>query len=90
MIMKQFRYEPLSQASYLIACPRAKEAVIVDPIDYGLWMDPDIQEPDRVSPVIERNLGGALEFYPISHHVNDVRHDDPRCLEAIAAQPGFF
>ncbi len=33
MIMKQFRYEPLSQASYLIACPRAKEAVIVDPID---------------------------------------------------------
>ncbi len=33
MIMKQFRYEPLAQASYLLACPRAKEAVIVDPID---------------------------------------------------------
>ncbi len=33
MIMKQFRYEPLAQASYLVACPRAKEAVIVDPIE---------------------------------------------------------
>ena len=33
MIMKQFRYEPLAQASYLLGCPRAKEAVIVDPID---------------------------------------------------------
>ncbi len=33
MILKQFRYEPLAQASYLVACPRAKEAVIVDPID---------------------------------------------------------
>lgn len=33
MIMKQYRYEPLAQASYLIGCPRAKEAVIIDPID---------------------------------------------------------
>ncbi len=33
MIMKQFRYEPLAQASYLVACPRAKEAVIIDPIE---------------------------------------------------------
>jgi putative SOS response-associated peptidase YedK len=64
--------------------------VIVDPADYGLWMDPDIEEPDLVSPVIDRNLGGALEFYPTSQHVNDVRHDDPRCLEASAHQPEFF
>ena len=33
MILKQFRYEPLAQASYLIGCPRSKEAVVVDPID---------------------------------------------------------
>jgi len=33
VIMKQFRFEPLAQASYLIGCPRAKEAVIIDPID---------------------------------------------------------
>ncbi len=33
MIMKQFRHEPLAQASYLLGCPRAKEAVIVDPIE---------------------------------------------------------
>jgi putative SOS response-associated peptidase YedK len=63
--------------------------VIVDPVDYGLWMDPDVKEPDLVSPVIDRNLGGALDFHPVSKHVNDFRHDDPRCLEAIAGQPGF-
>ncbi len=61
--------------------------VIVDPVDYGLWMDPDVNEPDLVSAAIDRNLGGALDFYRISKHVNDVRHDDPRCLEAIAGQP---
>ena len=64
--------------------------VIVDPVDYGLWMDPDVNEPDLITPVIDRNLGSSLDFYPISKHVNDVRHDDPRCLEAIAGQPGFF
>ena len=32
MMFKQFRYEPLGAASYLVGCVRAKEAVIVDPI----------------------------------------------------------
>jgi hydroxyacylglutathione hydrolase len=32
VIFKQFRYEPLSQASYLFGCVRAKEGFVVDPI----------------------------------------------------------
>jgi hydroxyacylglutathione hydrolase len=32
VIFKQFRYEPLSQSSYLIGCARAREAFVVDPI----------------------------------------------------------
>lgn len=32
MMFKQFRYEPLGQASYLIGCTRAKQALVVDPI----------------------------------------------------------
>ena len=32
MILKQYRYEPLGQASYLVGCVRAREAVVVDPI----------------------------------------------------------
>ena len=32
MIFKQYRFEPLAQASYLIACARAKEAFVIDPI----------------------------------------------------------
>jgi glyoxylase-like metal-dependent hydrolase (beta-lactamase superfamily II) len=32
MIFKQYRFEPLAQASYLLGCGRAKEAVVVDPI----------------------------------------------------------
>jgi hypothetical protein len=32
MMFKQFRHEPLGQASYLLGCTRAKEALVVDPI----------------------------------------------------------
>lgn len=32
MIFKQFRYEPLFQASYLLGCARAREGFVVDPI----------------------------------------------------------
>jgi glyoxylase-like metal-dependent hydrolase (beta-lactamase superfamily II) len=32
MIFKQFRFEKIGQASYLLGCARAKEAVVVDPI----------------------------------------------------------
>jgi glyoxylase-like metal-dependent hydrolase (beta-lactamase superfamily II) len=33
MIFKQFRHEPLAAASYLLGCPRAGEAFVVDPMD---------------------------------------------------------
>jgi glyoxylase-like metal-dependent hydrolase (beta-lactamase superfamily II) len=37
MIFKQFRYEKIGQASYLLGCVRAKEAIVVDPIaDLGV------------------------------------------------------
>lgn len=32
MIFKQFRYEPLGQASYLLGCAQVRDAFIVDPI----------------------------------------------------------
>jgi hydroxyacylglutathione hydrolase len=37
VIFKQFRYERLFQASYLLGCPRAREGLVVDPIaDLGV------------------------------------------------------
>jgi glyoxylase-like metal-dependent hydrolase (beta-lactamase superfamily II) len=33
VIFKQIRHEPLAQASYVLGCPRAREGVVVDPIE---------------------------------------------------------
>ncbi len=77
-------------ASENLSALHARMPVIVDPADYVLWLDPQVDDPRLVAPVIDRNLGSALRFHPVSKYVNDVRHDDPRCLEAVAGAPSLF
>jgi glyoxylase-like metal-dependent hydrolase (beta-lactamase superfamily II) len=58
MIFKQFRYEPLGQASYLLGCSRAKEAFVIDPIA-------DLGADFYVIEAADRTLGivGVLETH---------------------------
>jgi putative SOS response-associated peptidase YedK len=79
-----------TEATAHLSALHGRMPVIVDPVHYELWMDPEVNEPSLVSPAIDRNLGSELDFHPISQHVNDIRHDDPRCLEAIAGQSELF
>lgn len=75
MIFKQFRYEKLGQASYLVGCSRAKEALIVDPIaDLG----PDFY----VIEAADLTLGivGVLETH--------VHADFISCARELAAATG--
>lgn len=62
--------------------------VIVDPRDYALWIDPAVTQPERLSSALARSLGATLEAVAVSSHVNDVRRDDPRCIEPIAHAAG--
>ena len=55
MIFKQYRYEPLAQASYLLGCVRAKEAVVVDPI--ADMRRPGPERVRRVGPAPRREAG---------------------------------
>ncbi|NNK62568.1 MAG: MBL fold metallo-hydrolase, partial [Gemmatimonadetes bacterium] len=68
MIFKQFRYEPLNQASYLIGCARAKECFIVDPID-DLGVDFYIMEAADLNQVIV----GVLETHLHADYVSCAR-----------------
>lgn len=75
MIFKQFRYEPLGQASYLLGCPRAKEACIVDPIaDNG----PDFYIVEAADLTL--GIVGVLETH--------VHADFISCARELAAAAG--
>ncbi|GMV05098.1 MAG: hypothetical protein AMXMBFR53_13780 [Gemmatimonadota bacterium] len=68
MIFKQFRYEPLNQASYLVGCARAKECFVIDPID-DLGVDFYIMEAADLNQVIV----GVLETHLHADYVSCAR-----------------
>ena len=68
MIFKQFRYEPLNQASYLIGCARAKECFVVDPID-DLGVDFYIME----AADLNQTIVGVLETHLHADYVSCAR-----------------
>ena len=55
--------------------------VILDPEDYGLWLDPEVQDPGLLGPLLKPYPGDETEVYPVSTLVNNPRHEDPRCVE---------
>jgi putative SOS response-associated peptidase YedK len=58
--------------------------VIVDPRDYDLWLDPDVQDAKRLEPLLVPYTGEEMAAYP----VNKPRADDPKCIEPAAGAGG--
>lgn len=61
--------------------------VILEPNDYALWLDPEMQDPAAIQPLITPNDDPAIVAEPVSTHVNRVANDDPQC---IAVQRELF
>jgi putative SOS response-associated peptidase YedK len=59
--------------------------VIVDPKDYGLWMDPEVRDARAVDGVLRPFPSDRMEAYPVSERVNDPRNDDAGCVKPDAA-----
>jgi putative SOS response-associated peptidase YedK len=57
--------------------------VILDPTQYDLWLDPDVQQPDKLRPLLHSYPSESMTFYPVNLRVNNPKHDDPLCLEQL-------
>lgn len=58
--------------------------VILQPQDYDLWLDPDLQSPQALQPLLVPYPSEAMTHYPVSTQVNSPRNDSPTCVEPIA------
>ncbi len=56
-------------------------AVILAPEAYDLWLDPAIQEVERLQPLLRAYPPEGMEAYPVSRMVYNPANDDPRCIE---------
>jgi len=48
-----------------------------------VWLDPTIQEPARLLPLLTPYLAKDMEVYPVSTKVNSPAHDGPECIELL-------
>ncbi len=54
--------------------------VILAPGDYGLWLDPTVEDPAELQHLLAPSGDDELLAEPVSTHVNRVVNDDPRCI----------
>jgi putative SOS response-associated peptidase YedK len=58
--------------------------VILSPESYGAWLDPEIQDRERLLPLLRPYSAGEMVAGPVSTRVNSLRNDDPSCIEPAA------
>jgi len=57
--------------------------VIVAPADYGRWLDPAVQTPEPILPLLRPYPSEPLEAYAVSTRVNSPARDEPECVQKL-------
>ncbi len=55
--------------------------MILNPKDYDLWLDPGIQESERLQPLLRPYSSEELMAYPVSTRLNNPANDTPESIE---------
>ena len=72
-----------TEANELLRPIHARMPVIVAPSDFDLWLDPALAMPELLAPLLRPFDAAAMAAHPVSRHVNNVRNDDPGCVEPL-------
>ena len=57
--------------------------VILNPEVYEDWMDPAVQQADRLEIILQNHHVRKLQYYPVSKLVNRVQNNSPACIEKL-------
>ncbi len=70
----------VSEANAIIAPIHDRMPVILKPEDFTTWLDPELQSPTKLKPLLKTYPAEDTALYPISKRVNNPRNDDPTCI----------
>ena len=57
--------------------------VILPPREYDRWLDPSLQDPDSLVPLLVPFPSDEMLAYPVSPRVNTPSTDDDGCMAAL-------
>lgn len=73
-----------TDANDLIAPLHERMPVIISPEDYDLWLDPEVQDPAALRPLLVPCPPADMTAHPVSRRVNDPSVDDASLLDLLA------
>jgi putative SOS response-associated peptidase YedK len=65
----------------LVATVHDRMPVILAPDAHDAWLDPAVEQPDRLTPLLRPYPAEAMDAYPVGPLVNSPTHDGPGCIE---------
>ncbi len=57
--------------------------VILNPEDYDLWLDPEVNDPERLKPLLKPYPSEKMILYRVSGKVSRSTYDAPDCIEPL-------
>jgi putative SOS response-associated peptidase YedK len=67
----------------LVRAVHNRMPVILDPAGYDLWLDPQVDDPDAIQPLLRPYPAQRMDAYPVSRFVNSPGNDSPTCIEPL-------
>ena len=82
--------KPVESCTIITTTPNAlmkplhqRMPVILAPQDYELWLDPAVQDPNTLQPLLRPFSADAMRAHPVSTQVNSPGNDDPACVAPV-------
>jgi putative SOS response-associated peptidase YedK len=71
-----------TEANDLVRAVHERMPVILPASAHALWLDPRVQDPERLRPLLGPYPADRMRAFPVSPWVSDPKHEDARCLAA--------
>ena len=76
-----------TEANELVRPLHDRMPVVVPPEGFSDWLGPETPA-ERLKEIMRPYPAERMRAFPVSRRVNDVRNDDPGCIEAFAGEEG--
>lgn len=73
-----------TSANTLVGRLHNRMPVILEPDNFKLWLDPEEESPEKLSPLLRPSEEDVLEMYPVSSYVNKPQNEGAECIESVA------
>jgi putative SOS response-associated peptidase YedK len=72
-----------TEPNEVVAPVHKRMPVILDREGMATWLDPAIEDAERLTPLLGPFPTSGMEAYPVSTYVNSPGNDTPRCIEPL-------